>query len=156
MRRLLADARDQLVARAAHQVAGDLQRFRRLGGDLLGRGQHLALEIVLVDHIVDQAGRPGAVGRKALPERQQRESLLAADDRRREQARARLRHQAEIDERRAEHGARRGEGQVAMEVDRRADADRDAVDARHHRLFARGEREQEIDRPPRRARRPSR
>ena len=36
---LLADAGDELVARAAHQVARDLQRLRRLGGDRLGGGQ---------------------------------------------------------------------------------------------------------------------
>jgi hypothetical protein len=52
-----------------------------------------------------------ALGGKAFAEAEQGEGLLAAEDLRREQAGARLRHQAEIDERRAEDRARRGEGQ---------------------------------------------
>ena len=97
----LADAGDEFVARAAHQVAGDLQRLRRLGRDLAGGRQHRRFQRVFLDHVVDQPGRLGALGRKALAEAEQREGALAAEDLRREQAGPRLRHQAEIDEGRA-------------------------------------------------------
>ena len=60
-----------------------------------------------------------------------------ADKVRREQARCGFRHEAQIDEGRAQDGARGGEGQVAMEVERGADADRDAVDAGQNRLAGR-------------------
>ena len=94
-------------------------------------------QFVLADDGVDQPGGLCAFGGKAFAQAKQGKGLLAAEDGGREQAGAGFRHQAEIDEGRAEHGARRGEGQVAMQVERRADADRDAVDAGDDRLLRR-------------------
>ncbi len=132
------------AAFSQHQVAGDLQRLWRLGGNQPRRLEHLGLQILLADHGVDQAGFLRTLGGKPLAESQQRKRLLASDDGGHEQAGAGFRHQAEIGEGRVEDRARRGEGQVAMQVERRADADRDAVDAGNHRLGGPGERGKKI------------
>jgi hypothetical protein len=66
-----------------------------------------------------------------------------AHDLRREQAGGRLRHQRQVGERRPEQRARRREGHVAMQVDGRADADRQPVDAGDDRLGRRGQRVEE-------------
>ncbi len=89
------DAGNDLVRRTAHQVTRDLQRLGRFRGDRLCGGKNVALEIVLVDDIVDQARRLGAVRRKALAEAEQGKGLLTADDPGDQQARSRLRHQPE-------------------------------------------------------------
>ncbi len=64
-----------------------------------------------------------------MTERQQREGFLMPHQQGRKQAGACLRHEAEIDKRRAEQRARRGKGQVAVKMDRRADANGKPIDA---------------------------
>ena len=61
-----ADALAQFVAIAQHQVAGDFQRLRRLGGDCLGSGKHRRLKLVLRPR-PDRSGRhPGPARPKTL------------------------------------------------------------------------------------------
>ncbi len=93
---------------------------------------------------MDQAGSLGVGGRERLAQPEQRKGALAAEQRRAEQARPRLRYEAEIDEGRVKARARRRQRQVAMEIDGRADADRDAVDAGDDRFLRRRQRHQEV------------
>lgn len=129
---------------ATHQLARDPDRLRGLRGDPVGGRQHRCLEHILLDDLVDQSSGFRPLGGKALAESEHREGQLPAGDRRHEQTRARLRDEPKIDERRAKDGSRRGEGKVAMQVERRADTDRDAVDTGNDRLFDADERHQEI------------
>ena len=100
--------------------------------------------MVAFDDLPDQPGIERLFGGEALAHAEQRKGALMAHDARREQAGGRFRHQRKVGEGRAEQRARRRECHVAMQMDRRADADRQPVDARDDGFRRRRQRDQEF------------
>ena len=107
-------------------------------------GHHRVFEFGFLGDPTDQPCRERFFGGEPVAGRQHREGALVPQHCRGEQAGRRFGHEAEIHERRAEHGAPRGIGQVAVQVERRADADRDPVHPGQDGLARAGERLQEI------------
>ena len=133
----------RLAPRISSRVS--LQRLRRLAGKGEGRLEDFVLEPLFLDEPADEAGIASGLGGKGGTGGKQRKGTLVAHDARCKETGAGLRHERQVDERRAELGSRRGEGQVAMELHRRADADRQPVDARDHRLAGAGKGAQETE-----------
>ena len=124
---LLVDALHDLVRRALHQPARDRDAFGRQRGDRL-RGLHrLGLDLIGWRHLIDQAAGLRLLARQRLAHHQQLERAAMTHQARRQQARGRLGHQPERDERRREARVARRDRVVAMQHHRGADADRDAL-----------------------------
>ena len=128
----------------AHQRTGDLHGLRRLGSDFFCGLHHFRFQRIFGNDLIDDPGFLCGFRGKSMTERQQGKCLLVSHQRWCQQAGSCFRHKAEIDERRAEQGARRCKCQVAMQVDGRADADGKAIDTGNDRLFCAGKSTQKI------------
>ena len=106
-------------------------------------------------HRVDEAELVRRLGVEGLGEQQIFGCPGPPEAFRHEHRRPRLRHQAKIDERHGEARARRGVDQVAMEAQRRPDADRRALDRRDRAAFRIRERGDEPPPGKSEARRPA-
>ena len=140
--RLFVHAREHGAFVAANQAARRQQRLARLGGERLRLGERMGVKRSGVDDGVDQPAGARRLGVERLAEQQVFAGARAAEAQRREQRRARFRHQAEIDERHVEARARRRVDEVAVEAQRRPDADRRPFDRSDQRL---GEARQRVD-----------
>src|SRR5690606_38679718 len=108
---LLLNARENGLARMAHQLTCKPHRLRRLGRYRLRGGDDALFERFGRHDVVDQPCGLRPLGGKALAQCKKRKGPLVAEHGRAEQARRRLRHEAEVGKRRVEDSFRRGEGQ---------------------------------------------
>ena len=125
---------------------GQLDGVRRQCRDLPRGLERGIVHRTGIDHGVDDAGFFGVRGRERPAHDEEREGPRVAHALWRQEARCRFRNESELEKRRREYRAGRGDDMIAMEQHGRADADGSAADRRDQRLLVPGESMQEIHR----------
>ena len=129
---------------ATHEITGDLQCLRWLRREVGGNLQRFRLDIRFGNDLPDQSRCKRLLSGETLTRREQRKGSLMASDTRNEKAGGSFGHQCQIDERCLEQAAAGRNRQVAMQVQRHADADSQSIDAGDDGLSHAHQRVEEI------------